>query len=33
LRCDLQLTYVPDHLQDFIDRHANRDRQLTLGLV
>ena len=33
-RCDLQLTDVPDFLQDFIDRHANRDRrQLTLRLV
>jgi hypothetical protein len=33
-RCDRQLTDVPDHLQDFVDRHANRDRrQLTLRLV
>jgi hypothetical protein len=33
-RCDLQLTDVPDFLQDFIDRHASRDpRQLTLRLV
>jgi hypothetical protein len=30
--CDLQLTDVPDFLQDFVDRHANR-RQLTLRLV
>ena len=33
-RCDLQPTDVPDYLQDFVDRHANRDRQqLTLRLV
>ena len=33
-RCDLQQTDVPSHLQDFVDRHAGRDRrQLTLRLV
>ena len=33
-RCDLQLADVPSHLQDFVDRHARRDRrQLTLRLV
>jgi hypothetical protein len=33
-RCDLQLTDVPAHLQDFIDRHMGRDqKQLVLRLV
>jgi hypothetical protein len=34
LRCDLQMTDVPDFLQDFIDRHQSLGRlQLTLRLV
>lgn len=33
-RCDLQLIDVPSRLEDFVDRHAGRDRrQLTLRLV
>ncbi|MCC8955364.1 hypothetical protein H8B02_18560 [Bradyrhizobium sp. Pear77] len=33
-RYDLQLTDVPAHLQDFVDRHVGRDqRQLVLRLV
>lgn len=33
-RCDLQLTDVPSHLQEFVDRHAAQDtRQFTLRLV
>ena len=33
-RCDLQLTDVPSHLQEFVDRHAAQDtRQFSLQLV
>lgn len=33
-RCDLQLTDVPSHLQEFVDRHAPQDtRQFSLRLV
>jgi hypothetical protein len=32
-RCDLQLTDVPSHLQDLVERHAGDRRQLTLRLV
>ena len=32
-RCDLQLRDVPSGIQDFVDRHAGSDRQLTLRLV
>lgn len=33
-RCDLQLTDVPSHLQEFVDRNAAQDtRQYSLRLV
>ncbi|MBR0948215.1 MULTISPECIES: hypothetical protein [Bradyrhizobium] len=33
-RCHLQLTDVPSHLQEFVDRHAAQDtRQFSLRLV
>jgi hypothetical protein len=33
-RCDLQMTEVPANLEDFVERHENRDRrQLTLRLI
>ena len=33
-RCNLQLTDVPSHLQEFVDRHAAQDtRQFSLRLV
>jgi hypothetical protein len=31
-RCDLQLRDVPSNIQDFVERHEGRDRQLTLRL-
>jgi hypothetical protein len=31
-RCDLQLLDVPSNIQDFVERHEGRDRQLTLRL-
>jgi hypothetical protein len=32
-RCDLQLRDVPSTIQDFVERHEGRDRQLTLRLA
>jgi hypothetical protein len=32
-RCDLQMSDLPSSIQDFIERHEGRDRQLTLRLV
>lgn len=32
-RCDIAGDGVPDHLQDFVERHRRHDRQLTLRLV
>ena len=32
-RCDLQLRDVPSGLQDFVERHEDHHRQLTLRLV
>jgi hypothetical protein len=32
-RCDLQMSDAPSSIQDFIERHEGRDRQLTLRLV
>jgi hypothetical protein len=32
-RCDLQLRDAPSSIQDFIERHEGRDRQLTLRLA
>jgi hypothetical protein len=32
-RCDLQLRDVPSTIQDFVERHEGRSRQLTLRLV
>jgi hypothetical protein len=32
-RCDLQMRDVPSSIQDFVERHAGRDRQLTLRLA
>jgi hypothetical protein len=31
-RCDLQLRDVPSSIQDFVERHEGRDRQLPLPL-
>jgi hypothetical protein len=32
-RCDLQLRDVPSSIQDFVERHEGRERQLTLRLA
>jgi hypothetical protein len=32
-RCDIEGVGVPDHLQDFIERYGNHNRQLTLRLA
>jgi hypothetical protein len=32
-RCDLQLCDVPSNIQEFVERHEGRDRQLTLRLA
>jgi hypothetical protein len=32
-RCDLQLRDAPSSIQDFVERHEGRDRQLTLRLA
>jgi hypothetical protein len=32
-RCDIEGDGVPDHLQDFVERHQNHGRQLTLWLA
>jgi hypothetical protein len=32
-RCDMQLRDVPSSIQDFVERHEGRDRQLTLRLA
>jgi hypothetical protein len=32
-RCDLQMRDVPSSIQDFVERHEVRDRQLTLRLA
>jgi hypothetical protein len=32
-RCDLELREVPSSIQDFVERHDGRDRQLPLRLV
>jgi hypothetical protein len=32
-RCDIEGVGVPDHLQDFIERYGNSNRQLTLRLA
>jgi hypothetical protein len=32
-RCDLQLTDPPSGVQEFVERHELRERQLTLRLV
>jgi hypothetical protein len=32
-RCDLQMRGVPSSIQDFVERHEGRDRQLTLRLA
>jgi hypothetical protein len=32
-RCDLQLTDAPSTVQDFVERHEGRERQLTLRLA
>ena len=31
--CDLELSDVPTSIQDFVERHEGRDRQLTLRLA
>jgi hypothetical protein len=33
LRCDLQLRDVPSSIQDFVERHEDSQRQLTLSLA
>src|SRR6202023_1915709 len=32
-RCDLQMCDVPSSIQDFVERHEVRDRQITLRLA
>ena len=32
-RCDIEGGGVPDHLQDFVERHTSHERQLTLWLA
>jgi hypothetical protein len=32
-RCDLQLPDIPSNIQDFVERHGGRDRQLRLRLA
>jgi hypothetical protein len=32
-RCDLQLRDVPSSIQDFVERHEGRSRQLSLRLI
>jgi hypothetical protein len=32
-RCELQMRDVPSSIQDFVERHEGRDRQLTLRLA
>jgi hypothetical protein len=32
-RCDLQLTDPPSGVQEFVERHERRERQLTLRLA
>ena len=32
-RCDLQLRDVPSSIQDFVERHEGKSRQLSLRLI
>jgi hypothetical protein len=32
-RCDIEGEGVPEHIQDFVDRHRSRERQLALRLA